>query len=89
VWRQIVDLRLNKVLPVIRDIDVNGLNEFFISPGLRTRNVAFYVLFHDFTPFLFPNVSGQEVAEAIFSINSEAIGLDMYQWSDGGEFDVK
>jgi hypothetical protein len=37
---------------------------------------AFSVLFHDFTPFSFRSVSAQEVAEAVFSIKSEAIGLD-------------
>jgi hypothetical protein len=36
---------------------------------------AFSVLFHDFTPFSFSSVSAQEVAEAVFSIKSEAIGL--------------
>jgi hypothetical protein len=38
--------------------------------------VAFSVLFHDFTPFSFRSVSAQDDVEAVFSIKSEAIGLD-------------
>jgi hypothetical protein len=38
--------------------------------------VAFSVLFHDFTPFSFHSVAAQEAAEAVFSIKSEAIGLN-------------
>jgi hypothetical protein len=49
---------------------VNGINEFFTSPGPNAGGVAFSVLFHDFTPFSFRFVSAQEVAEAVqfFSI---------------------
>jgi hypothetical protein len=36
--------------------------------------VAFSVLFHDLTSFSFRSVSAQDVAEAVFSIKSEAIG---------------
>jgi hypothetical protein len=46
---------------VIGDVDVNGLNAFFTSPG---GGVACSVLFHDFTRFSFHSVCAQEVAEA-------------------------
>jgi hypothetical protein len=62
--------------PVIGDVDVNGINKFITSPGPNAGGVAFSVLFHNFTPFLFRRVSAQEVAEAVFCIKSEAIGLD-------------
>jgi hypothetical protein len=76
LWKQITDLGLKKASPIIGDVDVNGLNEFFTSPGPNAGGVAVSVLFHDFTPFLFRSVSVQEVAEAAFSLKSEAIGLD-------------
>jgi hypothetical protein len=47
-----------------------------MTPGPNAGDVAFSVLFHDFTPFSFRSVSAQEVAEAVFSIKSEAIALD-------------
>jgi hypothetical protein len=76
LWRQTTDLGLKKASPIIASVDVNGLNEFFATPGPNAGGVAFSVLFHDFTPFSFRSVSAQEVAEAIFSIKFETIGLD-------------
>jgi hypothetical protein len=72
IWRRISTLGFKKASPV---------TEFFTSPELNSRNVAFSVLLQDFTLFLcldrnVRNVSGQEITEAIFSIKSEEIGLD-------------
>jgi hypothetical protein len=70
------DVGLKKASVIVGYVDVNGLNEFFMSQGPNAGGVAFSVLFHDFTPFSFRSVSAQEVAAAVFSIKSEAIGLD-------------
>jgi hypothetical protein len=70
------DLGLKKASAIVGYVDVIGLNEFFTSPRPNAGGVAFSVLFHDFTPFSFRSVSAQEVAEVVFSIKSEAIGLD-------------
>jgi hypothetical protein len=51
LWRRITDLGLKKASPIIGDVDVNGLNEFFASPGPNSGGVAFSVLFHYFSPF--------------------------------------
>jgi hypothetical protein len=66
LWRRIANLGLKKVSPIIGEVDVNGLNEFFTSPGPNAGSVAFSVLFRDFTLFLFRSVPVQEVAEAGF-----------------------
>jgi hypothetical protein len=76
LWRRITDPGLRKASPIIGDVHVNGLNEFFASPGPNAGGVAFSVLFHDFTPFSFRIVSALEVTVAVFSIKSKAIGLD-------------
>jgi hypothetical protein len=75
--RRNTDLGLKKASPIIGDVDVNGLNEFFTTPGPNAGGVAFPVLFHDFTPFSFRSVSVQEVAEAVFSIKSGHSGWIM------------
>jgi hypothetical protein len=72
LWRQITDLGLTKASPFIGDVDVNGLNEFFNASGTECwRRWVFCPISRFYSFFV-----QQEVAEAAFSIKSEAIGLD-------------
>jgi hypothetical protein len=74
LWRRITDLGLKKASPIIGDVDVNGLNQFFTSPGPNAAGV-FCSISRFYSFFVLQQVC-VDVAEAVFSIKSETIGMD-------------